>query len=420
MSLPTPTYQLGGDLAWSRKKEKLLASSPIDKSSGGILHRPKPITTSRSSVGWTINRDQVWIPNESELGRISFENYSDGAYLNEPGRTNLILSDPLMVGGTSGSPGIQPTGYGFSNFGGGTIIISDGSINGGKKVRFQANEERTYFSTTLNVVAGNTYIFSSYVDITTTNQIRQLVSRTTGGLSMSVSYHLNGIEVEPSYYPSVGRHRLGIKLYDLTPSGTLSFRFGVGCSGVTTGDVTFELPQIELGEYSTSLIPESNTTRVEDTMGIELEPALIGQTEGSLFIRGTVLDPTAGNYISLSDGTGDNRIQIGFALTSGNLTYTIRCGGSSEVSQSMVGNYTANTDYRIAVRYTNNDCVLYLNGAKILTDTVANISFSSQLNTLNLGDNNLSNNSATWKGCVREIKVWSTPLTDAQLEKITT
>jgi hypothetical protein len=82
--------------------------------------------------------------------------------------------------------------------------------------------------------------------------------------------------------------------------------------------------------------------------------ALIGQTEGTFFAEVDFTDTSADQmYITLSDGTSNNRIHIGFDNTSNWIYCNIRSGGAAQglITQSSPSSGIK----KIAVGYKLND-----------------------------------------------------------------
>jgi hypothetical protein len=138
--------------------------------------------------------------------------------------------------------------------------------------------------------------------------------------------------------------------------------------------------------------------------------SLIGQTEGTLYGEFTAKSfATAFNqdFFSLSDGTFTNSIFVGF-FTNILLARVVNAG-------SLVCNINvalaANTTYKFAFAYKENDCKLYINGVDSGTDTSVTIPAVSQFG--------LNQIAQTSNYIVGKTALSKTRLSNAQLEALT-
>ena len=182
--------------------------------------------------------------------------------------------------------------------------------------------------------------------------------------------------------------------------------------------------QLEEGTYPTSYIPNLSTTsgstvtRNKDTFTRDGIGSLINSTEGVLFIEMAVLSAdTINRYISLSNGTDDNSISFHFRNNSNNQVRVILKSGNSNQFDATY-NPSGSTDFaKVAFKYKVNDFALWVNGTEIATDT-SGITFSADtLNRLAFDDGNGNSN---FYGKVKQLQVYNTALTDAQLTSLTT
>jgi hypothetical protein len=124
--------------------------------------------------------------------------------------------------------------------------------------------------------------------------------------------------------------------------------------------------------YLQSYIPTlgASVTRVADGCNKTSATAIIGQTEGTLFAEVDFTDTNADQmYLTLSDGTTNNRIHIGFDNASGWLYCNIRASGAA---QGLITSSAPTSGVKkIAVGYKLNDYVLYINGVQVGVDSSA-------------------------------------------------
>jgi hypothetical protein len=184
-----------------------------------------------------------------------------------------------------------------------------------------------------------------------------------------------------------------------------------------TGDVSKYVDtwgfQLEAGAYPTSYIPTTSAavTRNADVISKTGISALIGQTEGTLFVD-----------VDYDSAIVGNKMLLGLANNVSNFIYlfidisTIVCnifsGGTPQCSLQYI--LPSNARYKIAVAYKNNDFLLYVNGTQVAIDTSGSVpstsvmylgnDFTSVYNTENI-------NSAV---------LFPTRLTNAELATLTT
>ena len=174
------------------------------------------------------------------------------------------------------------------------------------------------------------------------------------------------------------------------------------------------------GVYPTSYIPTAGATatRVADSASKTGISSLIGQTEGTLFIKMAALADASGNrFISLSDGTLDNRVSIGYTVTSNQIQYFIKSGGVTQATDSST--ISDVTDLRgIAVKYKENDFAVWVDGVEVLTDSSGVTFGAGILTNLVMTSGNASTN--RFDGKIQELMLFPTALTDTQLAILTT
>ena len=175
--------------------------------------------------------------------------------------------------------------------------------------------------------------------------------------------------------------------------------------------------QIEAGNHASSYIPtfSSTVTRVAETC--RGGTGNFSSTEGVFFVDIQALSDTyiANRYITLSDGTTSNMLYVRYSNT-GDLGIT---NVGSSLSSSI---YSTNLDlsqrHKIAVQYgtQTEDYKVFINGE----EKVVSGSFSAQIITgLDTLDLDYSTGSNPFIGKVRQVLVYSKPMTDAQLIELT-
>jgi hypothetical protein len=173
--------------------------------------------------------------------------------------------------------------------------------------------------------------------------------------------------------------------------------------------------QLEAGSYATSYIPttSASVTRNADVISKTGISSLIGQTEGTLFVGIYDYNFTPNNtspYVEIYSDS-NNRILIA-KNTSNQYQVVIRTSGVT-VLNILTGAISGNT--KIAVSYKENDCVVYVNGILVGTDT--NVSVPT-CNSLYLGES--VTGTTIQKDVFNLTALWKTRLTNTQLAQLTT
>jgi hypothetical protein len=187
----------------------------------------------------------------------------------------------------------------------------------------------------------------------------------------------------------------------------------------TSGDFIYIYgAQFEAGAYPTSYIPTlgAAVTRGADLASKTGISSLIGQTEGTLFVEfdnSTTAQGTTRRIITISDGTGNNR--IGVSINTSNI---MDCFVTlSGIGQAIIGfGATSLQRYKIALAYASNDIAFYVNGVQIGIDTSATIPACTQIH---LGRETGTNDLPLGSG-YNQALLFKTRLTNAQLAELTT
>lgn len=161
-----------------------------------------------------------------------------------------------------------------------------------------------------------------------------------------------------------------------------------------------------------------STTRPADVFQLTGASALIGQTEGTIFIEAQLhgqsfSDGVARLLASISDGTVNNRIDI--YRFNNQIYYDHSAGGSVQFS-GLVFTITDFTGQplKLALSYTLNNVKVFINGALVNTDTTALIPACNRL-TIGCNRDGLSQ----WNGLIRTVLLG--PLfTDSECIALTT
>ncbi len=210
-----------------------------------------------------------------------------------------------------------------------------------------------------------------------------------------------------------GWHRLSGTI--TTASTTLScFIYGNGGYSESEGSTYIWGAQLEEQSYATSYIPSSGATntRLQDIANNSGNSSLINSTEGVLYGEIAALtDSDANRAISLFEDN-NNTISIFYITATNTIRALILTNGGTKVLIEFVLNDA--TDFnKIAFKYKENDCALWVNGIEVGTDATATI--PTALNSLNF--DYVSN---PFYGKTKALAVYKEALTDAELQSLTT
>lgn len=175
--------------------------------------------------------------------------------------------------------------------------------------------------------------------------------------------------------------------------------------------------QLEAGSYPTSYIPttSSTATRAAESVSKTGIASLLGDSEGTIYLEGSVFDADgAGFGISLSDGTLINRVFIGKNSSVSPIRAIVTVGGFAQFDNTG-SNWVDNTDIKIALKYAANDFALWVNGVEVATDISGSTFTDGTLTRFGFDSSGL----ALFYGNVKQLAIWDSALTDAELTTLT-
>jgi hypothetical protein len=172
--------------------------------------------------------------------------------------------------------------------------------------------------------------------------------------------------------------------------------------------------QLEAGSYATSYIPTQGAigTRVAESC-IQTPPiGIIGQTEGTLFFQSKINAQDTFSGFSLSDNTTNNEVIIRFS-TQDRIEYYLRSGGTQPIGG---GTTSFDTDkyVKVAFAYKSGDSAFYVNGVQVTTHSETTM----PLNLISLKMSR-GNNTGIFNGRTKDLRVYNTRLSNAELQALT-
>ena len=396
--MATPKLKLGND-KWATKQRSLLAYNDE-----GNNFKSLPFNVERLSGGSYVGRNGLVQYAASEEPRIDFTNYSKGALLLEPQRTNYCLNSnnasqwsTLISNGT-----VTKTGnYATAPDGTQTATRLQASVTGsGYAILFASTTS----------ISGN-YSLSVYVKSNTgSNQSVAFYGRNTTLSTYTVTNEWQRLELSGSQTGSENSYLIvGINTSVGTPDNPIDILVWGG--------------QIEAGDYSTSLIPStaSAATRVQDYIAKGGNEYIFNDSEGVLFaeIKALANDQTY-RFITISDNSSNStRVVISFNTISNQIRCDLIVGGSTQ-SAFTTNSYDITQKNKVAIKYEFNNVKMFVNGLQVgTTDTSANVFPSGTLNQINFDNGNLGS-TFYYEGFLNDLQYFDTALTDAELQTLTT
>jgi len=331
--------------------------------------------------------------------------YTDGScpsFLVEPQRTNLFTySTGLPSGGWGGNSFI---------FNADTAVAPDGTTTA-NTMEVQSTSAYAFINVTL--AASTTYTFSFYAKRGTATQMKYYA------ISLD---NFTTLISQTDFYPLTNSSTwTRISSSFTTDAATTSVR--IYYRYVTPGTGTFYLWGLQLEEIpassqveTTSYIPTSGATVTRNRTIFSKSglSSLIGQTEGVFFLEMELLYDGAFANISIGHGNTD-WITIG---ASGSTTLWLSIQFNSTWLIITSGATQPSGYFKIAAKYKSGDSAFWVNGSEITTSTTT----GTIANNWDKIESNYIGFTNQWPfyGKIKQIQVYDTILTDAQLLALTT
>jgi hypothetical protein len=347
----------------------------------------------------------------SNLPRIDYTG-GVGSWKFEPQSTNLLRDS-----GFNDVKSSLISGYWFKNT---NAFISENSAIGVDGLQSAATYTYNGGGTTeyvyasqINTASGVTYTLSGYVKLGTASNFVIVLNNT---LSWNTIPNGNFVATAVDGYDNWKRFKI---TFVGPASNKVNIHLGYHTeSGVATqafGSVFIDSFQLESQSYPTSYIPTSGqiggVTRLADAANNAGSSDLISSTEGVLYAEISAL-ANDGTFrrISLTDGTNNNRILLGFG-DDNNISAVLLSGGG--LQSNLNSSIDILNNNKVAFLYKENNFELWINGFQISTDN-SGITFSN--NTLNVLDFKNSAGGFDFYGNTKSVAVFKEALTDLELE----
>tara|TARA_R110002074_G_C12476353_1_gene660571 strand:+ start:37 stop:1260 length:1224 start_codon:yes stop_codon:yes gene_type:complete len=403
------TLKLGNG-EWATRENSLLSYNDENGN-----YKPLPFDFTRASSATVVNKAGLIETVGTGTPRIDFSDDVNGALLLEPQRTNLVTysNDFSNVAWVKNAVSIT-----INN-----ITSPDGIQNAdlftadGTNVQHYVLQSQSSSAKTMSIFAK-----------AGTQQFIQIL--TSGTASPVANYDLiNGTTnlVGSSSTTSIENYGNGWYRCILTTTDAAAGSFYVCFSqSLATGRfpsfVSSKTLYLWGGQseantsYPTSYIPTqgSTVTRNLETCTGAGNDQVINSTEGVLYAEIAAEIITSFKNLSINDSTSSNRINL--YIYNSSLTVNFDVGGVNQASIS----YTipdVTTFNKIAFSYKLNEFKLFVNGVQRgSTDTSGTVPAVGTFNKLSFNDGSLSK----FYGNTKDIRVYNTALTDAELQALTT
>jgi hypothetical protein len=378
-----------------------------------------PFNFDRASSATRVNKQGLIETVGADQPRIDYLNDSNGALLLEPSRTNSLLQSnqfdttwvlSVSIDLTSGQSGV---------FGSNDAWLLKRNSTGSRYIQQSLSLSSAQYSYSVYLKAESTnwaFLWSYDGGVTSVNAYFDLENGVVGQISGAALDGTNIESVGNGWYRCtlIYTHAPDlIRIYPANSNGNIS----IG----TDNGIYIQHAQLEVGSYATSIINTqgSAVTRLSDVCNNGGNEQVINSTEGVLYAEISALLNTADSskYITISDGTYNNRASILFSNGSTNQIRTfLRVGGVPQIDVS--DNVTDVTDFnKVAFSYKENDFKVYINGSLVSSDTSGSVWSADTITKLSFSEINTSG--GLFNGNVKDVRVYNTALTDQELIALT-
>ena len=203
--------------------------------------------------------------------------------------------------------------------------------------------------------------------------------------------------------------------YSTTATGSGTFAVAIySTSGTVSSDILIFGAQVETTSYATSYIPTAGTTITRAAETCNNSKPSVNSTEGVLYAEIQALaDDLTFRLVSVSDGTNNNTVKLGYRSNSNNIYYEVRVGGSATAFQ-LYSTSDITQFHKVAVKYKVNDFAMWVNGTQVLTDTSGAVPTGLSSVQFTRGDSD-----SIFYGKVKGLAVYNEALSESQLMQLT-
>ena len=423
------TLNLGTDGNWATKEDSLLA---YNSENGNF--KPLAFNFTRASSATVVNKDGLIETVGGGEPRIDFSNDAKGALLLEPTRSNIIAYSEDFSNAYWTKSGSSVTS-GFTSPSGDTNafkLVEDTStvVHRLEKLFTGLSASTDYYS--LSVRVKKEEIGALILGLRTVafaNRAEATFDLTNGVISVPADDSFGNLTNASAQIELMadGYYNISLSVQKNTDTDLIAYIYlaenitDTIATATYTGDGTSGVyiygAQLEQGSYATSYIPNfgnsAGATRVADVCNNGGNEQVINSTEGVLYAEISALANDGTNRTIGILGDSSNLIELAYRNTTNQLRVLIKSSNVFVVNfQHTLSDITSYN--KIALKYKNNDCSLWINGLKVLTDTSANM--PSGLSELNF---NRFDGAEDFYGNVKDLRLYNTALTDSELTALT-
>jgi hypothetical protein len=405
------TFKFGNE-NWAVKDGKVLAYNDENNA-----FKPLPFTFARSSSATRVDNEGLIKTTDSGFARIDFLNNTSGHLLLEPQSTNKVTQSETFSTWSTFNASLTSSNLAAPDGSTSVIKMSSSNVAGGEhKVKFNVDQNPAT-SSIFAKIGEVRYIMNRRLSPTTSWQsvVFDLQEGVVAANNYSsnaypkITHYGNGWYRCEVYYPNVSNDETGWGLSDGTDQ--------IYNAPNTTDGLYIWGAQEEDLSFATSYIPttSSTVTRAAETCNSAGNSSVFNDSEGVLYWEcSSLFDDSTLRIISVSDGSQNNTVQLYFDSSSNRIRGAVREG--SGTYQCILDFNTSDTTnfFKVALKYKQNDFALWVNGIQIATDTNGNA--PTGLNTLNFDSGSGSND---FFGKIKNVQVYNTALTDAELIELT-
>jgi len=370
---------LGND-NWAVKDSSLLGYTITDEDN----FEPEAFDVTRASTKTRVNREGLIESVANNVASIDFLDDTEGVLLTEPQSTNLITYSEDFSNGWTKQSGIVPT-YNTTE-----TLSPDGTYNATKLIGISTSGIFKASLSVSGIVSRSVYLKS--VSGTTTAIFKDPNNSSAGTANLNITNEWKRFEL----IGDNGTSSQGLFIDDITSDGL--YIWGA---------------QVEALPYATSYIPTngSTVTRVQDIVNNAGDVNTFNSEEGTMFLDIDFLNFIGTKDITISDGTVANRLLI-YITGSSLLKFII----TTPINSVQITYNLPSTKVKVACSYKENELLLYVDGVKEAESLSVIMPSANTFNSIEL-KRPLGTN--YFNGKIKQLKVFKTALTDAELIALT-
>lgn len=371
-----------GNGNWAVSASKLLA---YNDAAGPFFNKEFDFT--RATTATRINKSGLIELVDNNIARIDFTGSSDGHLLLEPESTNLVTYSEDFSQYSLGSN----TTLTFES----NVSAPDGSLG---VYRLQ------------NPQMSSTFLGLGYINC---RNASIFVKAVTEGVNNQFNIYSQNVSVDNQ--TATTEWKRFSRDFGSVASQNLAINNG---ADDYASDIYIWGVQAEESSFATSYIPTngSTVTRNEDTCLDSGTSQDFNSLEGVLYCEiAALVDGDTNRNIAISNGNTNNTVEIFYQSGTNAIKWRLKANTNPGVQYTVTD--TDRTEFnKIAFKYKSGDSTMWLNGVKRFTDTDT-FNLSGSLSELSFSNGSTGN---IFEGKVREVRVYTKALTDAELTTLTT